>query len=611
MTLKPLELYSEPYGTTGNIGENLGRLLGAPTLDPLQTVVREALQNIADAAKLGAGPEVLIRLRTLQRDQRELLLSQVLQTLPDSPRSREMFKAMVAKPEIVAMEICDFRTVGLGGPTRSDRIPVDATCTDFINFLRNIGTPRDAEQGGGTYGFGKVALYRQSGCSTILVDSLPHGTNPPERRFMGCHLGPSFEVPEDAVRKCFTGRHWWGRSDQSDGVVDPVTGQDAEALASGLGLPPRNGSRTGTSIMILDFETEGESLASLGSRIVEALLYNFWPRMMRDTPPERRFTCNVEVDGMDLPIPCPEDFPPLDLFTKAMRAARTGKGNDVEAIVCGRPRKALGILARERGLCGPRRPLVDGGSLFPHPSRHIALMRPVELVVKYLEGTALPDERLEWAGVFIADEQHEVERAFADAEPPAHDDWIPDNLPKGNAKTFVNVGMRELRRKAAEFGGAAAGRPRHVGDGPPLARVAARLGAALEGVIGDGAGRNRTNDRKPTSVRPPRARATPPVFMKLEATGSDTVAVFSTEVQQDAGRSGRTLTACAAISIEGAAAVLDGQVEIPVIVSICSYEGDIQVSGASSIGLDGREGVFEIRVKMPPDCAVSVDAEVM
>jgi hypothetical protein len=33
---------------------------------------------------------------------------------------------------------------------------------------------------------------------------------------------------------------------------------------------------------------------------------------------------------------------------------------------------------------------------------HIALMRPVELVVKYLEGNPLPDARLEWAGVFIA-----------------------------------------------------------------------------------------------------------------------------------------------------------------------------------------------------------------
>jgi hypothetical protein len=51
--VKPLHIFSEPYGTTGNIGDNFRRLLGAPTLDPLQTVIRESIQNIADAAKLG------------------------------------------------------------------------------------------------------------------------------------------------------------------------------------------------------------------------------------------------------------------------------------------------------------------------------------------------------------------------------------------------------------------------------------------------------------------------------------------------------------------------------------------------------------------------------
>ena len=37
MTTKSLSLQSERYGSTGNIGENFQRLLGAPSLDPLQT----------------------------------------------------------------------------------------------------------------------------------------------------------------------------------------------------------------------------------------------------------------------------------------------------------------------------------------------------------------------------------------------------------------------------------------------------------------------------------------------------------------------------------------------------------------------------------------------
>ena len=79
-------------------------------------------------------------------------------------------------------------------------------------------------------------------------------------------------------------------------------------------------------------------------------------------------------------------------------------------------------------------------------------MRPVELIVKYLEGHPLPDERLEWAGVFVASGEDEVERAFAESEPPAHDDWKPNNLPKGRTKTYVNVALTRLKEAASEMG---------------------------------------------------------------------------------------------------------------------------------------------------------------
>src|SRR5690606_15863135 len=145
MTGTSLELYSEPYGSTGNIGENFRRLLGAPSLDPLQTVIREAVQNIADAAKLGTGPEIFIRIRTLDAAQRGALRERVFSSLPEETSSREQILAALDLDPLIVLEICDFGTVGLGGPTRSDRIPVGTKQTDFIDFLRNIGTPRDTE----------------------------------------------------------------------------------------------------------------------------------------------------------------------------------------------------------------------------------------------------------------------------------------------------------------------------------------------------------------------------------------------------------------------------------------------------------------------------------
>lgn len=605
MTKERLSLYSEPYGATGNIGENFQRLLGTHSLDPLQTVMREAVQNIADAAKLGVGPDIEIRLRRLTSAQQGVLASRVIRRAP--AQSKALHTAMRSHQRFVVMEICDFGTVGLGGPTRADRIPADAKHTDFIDFLRNVGTARDTPHGGGTYGFGKVALFRASRCNTIVVDSLPQGSGPEGRRLIACHLGPSYEVLEDGMRSRFTGRHWWGIRNPRDGIADPVTGDGAAALASELGFPERHSDRSGTSVMILHFDTGGEDVDLIGRRVVENLLWSFWPRMMRDAPTDLQFKCRVEVNGSSLAIPSPDDFPPLDLFAKAMRAVRSQAGNDVRSISSLRPRKALGTLAVERGLRTPRRPLVEGGSLFPVVSQHIALMRPVELVVKYLKGNALPDERLEWAGVFVTSRDDEVERAFADSEPPAHDDWRPHSLPRGNSRRYVNIALRRLKEAATNMGLTGGGHPPATEASPPLARLARRLGSVLDSTRDVSKERRARGSRR----RPVRARATRPRFERLELTPSGRVAVFSTEVNQDAKGSGAVLSARAAVAIEGSRrADMDGDFRQPTVDGIRAIDGSLSARGAR-LELAGAEGLFEIQVLVPDDCAAIVEAKVL
>lgn len=611
MIVRPFGIFSEPFGSTGNIGDNIRRLLGAPTLDPLQTVIRESLQNIADAAKLGAGPRIEIRIRRLTTSQRQVLEANVITSLPAAEQSKNLLRESLSQKELIVMEICDFGTIGLGGPTRSDRIPLGVSETQFINFLRNIGAARNTIQGGGTYGFGKIALYRASRCSTIIVDTLPHATGPEGRRIIACHVGPSFEIPSNTMLQRFTGRHWWGVPDPEDGIVDPLTGLGAQALASDLGLPSRDAGQSGTSIMILDFMTDGEDLQTLGNKVAEAILWNFWPRMMRDTPAPQRFDVHLELDGVKISIPAPEDFPPLDLFSKAMRAARSGKGSDVRSLIATRSQVKVGTLAIEKGLHTPRRHLVGEDTLIPSVSQHIALMRPVGLVVKYLTGTALPDERIEWAGVFVVSEDKEVESAFAESEPPAHDDWIPENLPKGTSKTLVNVALRDLRAHAAEMGLSSPGGKPSRQSGPPLAKLAGRMGATLEGVVGDGGGMRRGGGTSRGRSRPVRARASTPSFIRLEAIETAAVAVFITEVRQDFCKSGRILTASAAVSVDGGRPIeLDTVLPKATIISICSSDGG-QFAQGGELAIDGAEGVYEIRVQIPFDCAVITNAEVL
>ena len=612
MPVEALKRYSEPYSRTGNIGENLLRLLGTPALDPLQTVIREAVQNIADAAKLGSGPRILIRLRTLSDEQREALGESILRDLPPELGSCEKISGFLDCENPVVMEICDFGTTGLGGPTRSDRIPSVEGPTDFIDFVRNIGTPRDSPHGGGTYGFGKVSLYRASRCATILVDSLVAGGGSGSRRFIGCHVGASFGLPDEdeEMQRRYTGRHWWGINQTEDNFVEPALDERAAGFSRAVGFPRRNPAETGTSIMILDFDLQGEDIGTAGQRIAEALLWNFWPRMMLDAGPARRFECRVEVDGRDIALPPPEEFPVLELFSKAMRAARNGSRNGVQPIKCRKPIKTLGHLAIERGLRVPREPLVHTNSLFPDVCNHIAVMRPVELVVKYIVGQPLPGEHIEWAGVFLTSDENDVERAFADSEPPAHDDWVPDNLAKGPAKTYVNVALRELNRHAFEMGNPPRREAVNGTSGPPLAQVAGLLGRLLAGTSGDGAGAL-TGGRGGGGRRPRRARASRPLFARLEGQPDEPVAVFETEVRQDDRKSGSILRTRPAVAVDGVPTQgLESIGLQPKVASIAGPTPELSSNGGQ-VALGGNEGRFEIRVRCPPDSAVTLEAEVL
>ena len=57
---------------------------------------------------------------------------------------------------------------------------------------------------------------------------------------------------------------------------------------------------------------------------------------------------------------------------------------------------------------------------------------------------------MEYGGVFVCDP--DVDDAYARAEPPTHDDWVPDQL-SGREKRYVNVGFRRIRETLDQFVG--------------------------------------------------------------------------------------------------------------------------------------------------------------
>lgn len=600
-----LDIFSEPFASTGNISaEGFRNLLGRPASDVLTTVIREAFQNSLDAARTGIPSRIVLRVRTLSEPQREVLADQIFGKLPIDGVSRKLMSGSLSG-QVRVMEICDFGTTGLGGPTSADAPMDNADQMDFVNFMRNVGAARDVHHGGGTYGYGKTSLYALSNCSTILVDSETTVGNRPVRRMMGCHLGGAFDAPgTDGVRRRHTGRHWWG-IDGDNGGVDPIENDACRQLVGDLGFPERDQGETGTSIMIVDPNLKVDADSAIEDEILETVMWNFWPRMTSKTPQLRKLDFRLEIEGKSIMIPRPEEYPPLDLFATALNSVRTRDG-EMREIRSQRPAKLLGGLSIQRGLRADRiGSAVSKDSIIPQQSSHIALMRPVELVVRYVVGEAYPDRRYEWAGVFMCSEEDEVEQAFASTEPPAHDDWIPDILPRGHAKTWVNVAMRELnsisRTHAAPGGGSAGDGDR----GPSLAATAAQMGRILDRATPSGPGKSARKGggsiRKSLAVTQPR-------FIRLERNDKGhNVAIFNATLTNDGSHKGLKVVAEPHLVMDGGAA---GSEDLPedykVLVSSLEISGKELRSDNNELNVGCEGGDIEITVRMTDLAAVGV-----
>lgn len=605
--MTPLDLHSEKFARTGNIaGEGFRRLLGRPALGLLQTVIREALQNSVDAAPKGNKVQILLRFRTLEGEALASMRDLFFRTLPpmvaDSTYEdddRASLRDILGEERVSILEVADFNTTGLAGPTRAD-VAIGEEDLDFVNFLRNVGAARDTPHGGGTYGYGKTSLYSLSRVSTIIADSQTTCDGSPVRRIMGCHLGDAFEAVTDGVRRRFTGRHWWGRHD-AEGGVEPLEGAEAVELSKLIGLPLRNESRPGTTIAIIAPHVDrGEDLRA---ELVETVLWNFWPRMCGFTSPERKIEVSIEFEGEQVEIPEPESYPPLDLYAEALRNVRSEGDGEVTTIRSRKPIADLGRLSIVRGLHAPRNLMaLREESPMRQQAHAIALMRPVELVVRYLPGESFADKRFEWAGVFISSEEDEIEKAFAVAEPPAHDDWIPDMLPKGRSKTFVNVALRELRLRAATYVQPMAALGTGEDRGPSVAKTAAKLGRLLSNTSGKGPGRATSpggiGSKKKITVSAPR-------FVGLEHRDGQRVAKFEADLTNDGSQPDLILHAIPHLVLDGSSTTAE---DVPGDVAIDLVDlslGD-RIAGSEGIRIEQVQGTVFCRVTVPEDAAVGI-----
>lgn len=491
-----LDRYSEPFTATGGAAaEGILNQLGRPHIHPLEVLVREAVQNSWDARR-DDEPTVAVEISRYRLSQAQAtVLRQEL--LADPPPGLDLPAHIAGEPEI--LYFADYGTTGLGGLTRGNRAR-ELGESDFADFVFISGAPPDKALGGGSYGFGKASFFIASAANTVVIDTLCWFEGRLERRLIASALGESFTGAGGILH---TGRHWWGRVE--DGAPRPVLGEEAERLATALGLPQRRSeTELGTTIAIVAPDSDpddGVPTPVPMDFVGDCLLWNFWPKMVgTDSDPTMRF--ELREDGRTVSLAEPRRHPRLAPFVEAMDALRTEQEDPSDPALTDpmtidrtvrslRPQQLLGRLVLRRVVSAAAPP--TAGDLEPHGAsltrnglHHVALMRTGELVVRYLPGREPATGRHGYAGVFRC--ALPVDQAFRASEPPTHDNWVFESVTDPRQRSFVKKALEQIREACKDAAGVATGVvPQATGDEVPLGAFADSMAELMPGSSGPGA----------------------------------------------------------------------------------------------------------------------------
>lgn len=480
--------WSQPFPPEGGqTAEGIKKQLGRPSLDEYAVLLRESVQNSWDA-RLDDTTPVDFRISLQRLGTNALAWRTYLGDSQLPGKSGAVLGSLDSDSWVLLLS--DRGTTGLGGPMRSDEAVPPGQVANFVQFLRNVGEPRDNQLGGGTYGFGKGILYRVSTASAIMVDSHNNDGDERDRRLMGACLGETYRRTSDNIR--FTGRHWWGEI--NDDIPDPLTGEKADVVSEELGLPGFNDGRTGTDIAVIapdftlgtdeDHEGMPVSAQEVAVRLRRALYWHLWPKMASEKH-AARMNFTIDVEGAELELPPVTELPVLGRFAEALDTVRSGEYTPFVMKKYQTTHGALGRFATEYTIADKFSTETSlSKDILAHapvqsPYRHIARMRSAELVVDYLEGDPLTTPDFGYVGVFRASDS--ADKYFAESEPPTHDSWQTGAL-NGDALGVVRQAKQFINHECRALAEARSGARTKVVEG--LGRLSSALGALINNATG-------------------------------------------------------------------------------------------------------------------------------
>jgi hypothetical protein len=410
---------------------------------PEQRIVREALQNSADAHRDATdlpvsvtiekryltGEEKINLVQALQLDQAGLTEHAV-----ELPEGNALEAIADPSVPLAVLTISDYNTKGLGGQW-------DGTGEHdhFGRLVINLGIDDKADAAmfsGGSFGFGKTVYGKASGIGVVGFYSVFQPTDASagaHARFMATGLFKPHEVDT----KRYRGFAFFGAPNPDyEDETTPLIDDSAHEFAERCGLERRADNDFGTTILIVDCDYDLQAMKT-------AVELYWWPRLLRNDLDVRL------IWGVDELIRRPKQNPVVQPFISCFQNIVSDTQSPPKAMLF----KADRRIGTSTGAVNPgvlATTIIEGDEN-PHKNS-VALMRAPGMVVQYYPCGS--DSYEPCVGVFVADA--DVEKILTFSEPQMHNEWdsnadrLKTKFPE-DGERVVNAVMRRIEMWFRDF----------------------------------------------------------------------------------------------------------------------------------------------------------------
>lgn len=464
-----LNWFPLPKNTGSISARGASRTLGRPNLSPLALVTREMAQNSWDARLEGHMPEFGCLVRHANQGVLNTLRNEVFAAGFEIHSKYTGLDQTFNRGDVYFLEFWDRGTVGLDGPDRPDEAVEEGESQNFVNLTMNLGSDNKGQGNGGSYGFGKTAAFNMSESQSVIYwSAFKTKTGEIDYRLIAVALGKEYTYGG----RNYTGRHWWGYEGptvRGTGNILPLTGEPARRLGEAIFSRHFNDGETGTSILIVDAkpaelmevsddegkipDDPGRIIDRSHEKIQNIVMYHLWPKL--DVEDGNR---SMDIRINNKPVLIQElknnpEYKGIEQLCSALidvRKMSEHKNVDFESFDgVFRYKGYIFKRARDSYNIGYLKIVLgayDGtAERSIYPQNTVCLMRnEAELVVQYREMNGLDDSKATWYGVFKPDAEMDV--AFREAEPPAHDEWNPKSLENAEHKRIVTYAINNINK---------------------------------------------------------------------------------------------------------------------------------------------------------------------